>query len=149
MVRPFVMTSREMPRLPSEYFAARAQSPARNSARAAVDVAMRRKPAKNASDFMIRSVIRRYSLPSATLGNYQTQSPRASVESDSRGFRLARLARFAQSQPGAAVADSPADSAFAILRHWAIHPDCADRSDREKIAWSRTGAAVPEFLHAR
>jgi hypothetical protein len=43
----------EMPRLPSEYFAARAQSAARNSARAVVDVAMRRKPAKNASDFMI------------------------------------------------------------------------------------------------
>src|SRR6266446_7052641 len=80
------MTSMEMPRLLSEYFAARPQSAARSSARAVVDVAMRRKPAKNASDFMIRSVIRRYSLPSATLGNYQTQSPRAS-----RGKRFERI----------------------------------------------------------
>src|ERR1700680_1798948 len=143
------MTSMEMPRLLSEYFAARAQSAARSSARAVVDVTMRREPAKNASDFMIRSVIRRYSLPSATLGNYQTQSPRASVESDSRGFRLAKVAQFAQSQPAAASAGSPADSAFAILRHWAIHPNCADRSGREKIAWSRTGAAVPEFPRDR
>src|ERR1700686_275750 len=80
MIRPFCMTSMEMPRLLSEYFAARVQSAARSSARAVVDAAMRRKPAKNASDFMIRSVIRRYPLPRATLGNnHQTQSPHASV----------------------------------------------------------------------
>src|SRR5438552_13110751 len=59
MVRPFCMTSMEMPRLLSEYFAARAQSAARNSAKAVIDVAMRRKPAKNASDFMIPRLNRR------------------------------------------------------------------------------------------
>src|ERR1700730_3368334 len=138
MVRPFCMTSMEMPRLLSEYFAARAQSGARSSARAVVDAAMRRKPAKNASDFMIRSVIRRYSLPRATLGNnHRPQSPHASVVGDSRGFRLAKLIRLARSQLVAGRAGLPAGSVSAILRHWAIYPNCADPNDRVKNAWSR------------
>src|ERR1700732_2840068 len=117
MVRPFCMTSMEMPRLLSEYFAARVQSAARSSAMAVVAAAMRRKPAKNASDFMIRSVILRYPLPRETLGNnHRTQLLHGSVVGDSRGFRLAKLTRLAQSQLVAGGAGLPAGSVSAILR---------------------------------
>jgi hypothetical protein len=64
-MRPFCITSMETPRLLSEYLAARAQSAERISAKADVDVVMKRKRATNNRQRMVRFSIRIFGPPCA------------------------------------------------------------------------------------